>query len=123
MSFEVASGKSPPNLSPLNLSPPQPTSLFITPSHLLDTFIKDFLEPNEKFLKQIKKDVNTICEFLKNNCFKDSSTKVLKAVKVSTGQLLGAREARVRAGRISPSLSTLGRIHCQRHGSEEWIGC
>ncbi|XP_050015051.1 2'-5'-oligoadenylate synthase 2-like isoform X2 [Alexandromys fortis] len=58
-----------------------PTSLFITPSHLLDTFIKDFLQPNEKFLKQIRKAVNIICEFLKNNCFKDSSTKVLKAVK------------------------------------------
>ncbi|XP_026634194.1 2'-5'-oligoadenylate synthase 2 [Microtus ochrogaster] len=76
VSFGVASGKSPPNLSP-----PQPTSLFITPSHLLDTFIKDFLQPNEKFLEQIKKAVNIVCEFLKNNCFKDSSTKVLKAIK------------------------------------------
>ncbi|KAK7795212.1 hypothetical protein U0070_003353 [Myodes glareolus] len=76
VSFGVASGQSPPNLSP-----PQPTSLFITPSHLLDTFIKDFLQPNEKFLEQIRKAVNIICEFLKNNCFKDSSTKVLKPVK------------------------------------------
>ncbi|XP_057620733.1 2'-5'-oligoadenylate synthase 2-like [Chionomys nivalis] len=59
----------------------QPTSLFVTPSHLLDTFIKDLLQPNEKFLEQIRKAVNIICEFLKNNCFKDSSTKVLKAVK------------------------------------------
>ncbi|CAO2629448.1 2'-5'-oligoadenylate synthase 2, partial [Lemmus lemmus] len=58
-----------------------PTSLFITPSHLLDTFIKDFLQPNEKFLEQIRKAVHIICEFLKNNCFKDSSTKVLKPVK------------------------------------------
>ncbi|XP_038201226.1 2'-5'-oligoadenylate synthase 2 [Arvicola amphibius] len=58
-----------------------PTSLFITPSHLLDKFIIDFLQPNEKFLEQIRKAVNIICEFLKENCFKDSSTKVLKAVK------------------------------------------
>ncbi|CAO2629259.1 2'-5'-oligoadenylate synthase 3 [Lemmus lemmus] len=58
-----------------------PTSLFITPSHLLDTFIKDFLQPNEKFLEQIRKAVHIICEFLKNNCFKDSSTKVQKTVK------------------------------------------
>nr|XP_048278264.1 2'-5'-oligoadenylate synthase 2 isoform X2 [Myodes glareolus] len=58
-----------------------PTSLFITPSHLLDKFIKDFLQPNEKFLDNIGKAVYIICEFLKNNCFKDSSTKVQKVVK------------------------------------------
>lgn len=82
VSFGVASGQSPPNFSP-----PQPTSLFITPSHLLDTFIIDFLQSNKKFLKQIRKAVNIICEFLKNNCFKDSSTKVQKVVKVSAGLL------------------------------------
>ncbi|XP_021087982.1 2'-5'-oligoadenylate synthase 2 isoform X2 [Mesocricetus auratus] len=58
-----------------------PTPLFITPSHLLDTFIKDFLQPNETFLKQIKKAVDIICAFLKENCFRHSSTKVLKSVK------------------------------------------
>ncbi|XP_036028111.1 2'-5'-oligoadenylate synthase 2 [Onychomys torridus] len=58
-----------------------PTSLFITPSHLLDTFIKDFLQPNKDFLEQIKGAVDIICKFLKENCFQDQSTKVQKTVK------------------------------------------
>ncbi|XP_027269934.1 2'-5'-oligoadenylate synthase 2 isoform X3 [Cricetulus griseus] len=58
-----------------------PTPLFITPSHLLDTFIEDFLQPDETFLNQIKKAVDIICTFLKENCFRHSSTKVLKTVK------------------------------------------
>ncbi|KAL1768859.1 hypothetical protein HispidOSU_028751A [Sigmodon hispidus] len=58
-----------------------PTSLFITPSHLLNSFIKDFLQPNKKFLEQIQKAVHIICEFLKEKCFQNSSTKVQKVVK------------------------------------------
>ncbi|XP_052611187.1 2'-5'-oligoadenylate synthase 3 isoform X2 [Peromyscus californicus insignis] len=58
-----------------------PTSLFITPSHLLNKFIEDFLQPSEKFLKQIKEAVHIICKFLKEDCFQDQSTKVLKTVK------------------------------------------
>ncbi|KAL6035452.1 hypothetical protein STEG23_005654, partial [Scotinomys teguina] len=58
-----------------------PTSLFITPSHLLNKFIQDFLQPNEKFLEQIRRAVHIICEFLKAQCFQHSNTKVLKPVK------------------------------------------
>uniref|UniRef100_A0A8C8W7I7 2'-5' oligoadenylate synthase n=1 Tax=Peromyscus maniculatus bairdii TaxID=230844 RepID=A0A8C8W7I7_PERMB len=58
-----------------------PTSLFITPSHLLNKFIEHFLQPDKDFLDQIKRAVHTICKFLKENCFQDQSTKVLKTVK------------------------------------------
>ncbi|XP_037054560.1 2'-5'-oligoadenylate synthase 2 isoform X2 [Peromyscus leucopus] len=58
-----------------------PTSLFITPSHLLNKFIKYFLQPDKDFLDQIKRAVDTICKFLKENCFQGQSTKVLKTVK------------------------------------------
>lgn len=64
---------------------PQPTSLQETPGHRLDKFIKDFLQPSEDFLSRIQKAVDIICRFLKENCFRHSTTKVQKAVKVSTG--------------------------------------
>lgn len=68
--------------------PPQPVPFFNTPSHLLDKFIDDFLQPNKAFLDHIKKAVDMICSFLKNNCFRYSDTKVLKTIKVSTGPSL-----------------------------------
>ncbi|XP_052024854.1 2'-5'-oligoadenylate synthase 2 isoform X3 [Apodemus sylvaticus] len=58
-----------------------PRPLFVTPTHLLDKFIQDFLQPNKVFLEQIKRAVDIICSFLKENCFRNSDTKVLKAVK------------------------------------------
>ncbi|XP_057600817.1 2'-5'-oligoadenylate synthase 2-like isoform X2 [Hippopotamus amphibius kiboko] len=58
-----------------------PTSLYVTPSHLLDKFIKDFLQPDKTFLDQIKKAVDIICKFLKENCFRHSTTKIQKIVK------------------------------------------
>lgn len=58
-----------------------PVPLFITPSHLLNKFIQDFLQPNMVFLKQISRAVDTICSFLKENCFRNSDVKVLKIVK------------------------------------------
>ncbi|XP_051017547.1 2'-5'-oligoadenylate synthase 2 [Acomys russatus] len=59
-----------------------PVSLFVTPSHFLDKFIKEFLQPNKDFLDQIKGAVDVICSFLKENCFRHLNTiKVLKAVK------------------------------------------
>uniref|UniRef100_A0A250XYX6 2'-5' oligoadenylate synthase n=1 Tax=Castor canadensis TaxID=51338 RepID=A0A250XYX6_CASCN len=53
----------------------------MTPSHLLDKFIKDFLQPNKDFLGQVRSAVNIICDFLKENCFRYSPTKVQKVVK------------------------------------------
>ena len=64
---------------------PQPAPLYVTPGHLLDKFIKDCLQPNRTFLDQIKKAVDVICKFLKENCFRHSTTKCQKIVKVSNG--------------------------------------
>ncbi|XP_035979596.2 LOW QUALITY PROTEIN: 2'-5'-oligoadenylate synthase 2 [Halichoerus grypus] len=64
-----------------------PAPLFTTPGHLLDKFIKDFLQPNKHFLDQIAVAVDIICKFLQKNCFRHSATKVQKTVKGgSTGK-------------------------------------
>ncbi|XP_040842893.1 2'-5'-oligoadenylate synthase 2 [Ochotona curzoniae] len=56
-------------------------SLFVTPSHLLDEFIKDFLQPNQRFLDQVEQAIELICKFLQENCFCSSSTKIQKIIK------------------------------------------
>ncbi|PNI64547.1 OAS2 isoform 1 [Pan troglodytes] len=53
-----------------------PAPLFTTPGHLLDKFIKEFLQPNKCFLEQIDSAVNIICTFLKENCFRQSTAKI-----------------------------------------------
>ncbi|GAB1290108.1 2'-5'-oligoadenylate synthase 3 [Apodemus speciosus] len=58
-----------------------PALLHQTPAEDLDKFITEFLQPNRHFLTQVKKAVDTICSFLKENCFRDSPIKVLKVVK------------------------------------------
>ncbi|KAM4827346.1 2'-5'-oligoadenylate synthase 2-like [Thomomys bottae] len=58
-----------------------PAPLFVTPGHLLDKFIKDFLQPNQQFLEQLGRAVDAICTFLRENCFQHSATKVQKVVK------------------------------------------
>ncbi|XP_052024851.1 2'-5'-oligoadenylate synthase 3 [Apodemus sylvaticus] len=58
-----------------------PALLHQTPAEDLDKFISEFLQPNRHFLSQVKKAVDTICSFLKENCFRDSPIKVLKVVK------------------------------------------
>ena len=74
------------SMQELSVRPPsQPAPLFTTPGHLLDKFIKDFLQPNKQFLDQIAVAVDFICKFLQKNCFRRSATKVQKIVKVSTG--------------------------------------
>lgn len=67
------------------LPPSQPAPLYATPGHLLDKFIKDFLQPDRNFLGQIATAVDIICRFLQKNCFPHSATRVQKTVKVSTG--------------------------------------
>lgn len=62
---------------------PQPAPLFMTPGHLLDKFIKEFLQPNKFFLEQIDSAVDIICTFLKENCFRQSTAKI-QIVQVST---------------------------------------
>ncbi|XP_029778551.1 2'-5'-oligoadenylate synthase 3 isoform X2 [Suricata suricatta] len=58
-----------------------PALLHQTPAGDLDKFISEFLQPSRHFLAQVNQAVNTICSFLKENCFRNSSTKVLKVVK------------------------------------------
>uniref|UniRef100_A0A5F8GDQ1 2'-5' oligoadenylate synthase n=1 Tax=Monodelphis domestica TaxID=13616 RepID=A0A5F8GDQ1_MONDO len=58
-----------------------PALLQQTPSWDLDHFISKFLQPNREFLGQVNRAVDIICSFLKENCFRNSSTKVLKVVK------------------------------------------
>ncbi|XP_030075680.1 2'-5'-oligoadenylate synthase 1 [Microcaecilia unicolor] len=58
----------------------------------LDIFISEKLQPNERFLSQMATAVDSVCTFLKENCFKEvqvkgSKVKVLKVVKGgSTGK-------------------------------------
>ncbi|XP_070242165.1 2'-5'-oligoadenylate synthase 2 isoform X2 [Bos mutus] len=54
----------------------KPAPLYITPGHLLDKFVKDFLQPNQTFQDQIKKALKIICSFLEENCFRHSTTKI-----------------------------------------------
>ncbi|XP_045018999.1 2'-5'-oligoadenylate synthase 2 isoform X4 [Bubalus bubalis] len=54
----------------------KPAPLYITPGHLLDKFVKDFLQPNQTFQDQIKKALKIICSFLEKNCFRHSTTKI-----------------------------------------------
>ncbi|XP_036295349.1 2'-5'-oligoadenylate synthase 3 [Pipistrellus kuhlii] len=58
-----------------------PALLCQTPARDLDKFIADLLQPNRQFLDQVNKAVDTICSFLRENCFRDSPIKVLKVVK------------------------------------------
>ncbi|XP_016058578.1 PREDICTED: 2'-5'-oligoadenylate synthase 3-like [Miniopterus natalensis] len=58
-----------------------PTLLYQTPARDLDKFICEFLQPNRQFLAQVNKAVDTICSFLRENCFQNSPIKVLKVVK------------------------------------------
>nr|XP_053784498.1 2'-5'-oligoadenylate synthase 3 isoform X2 [Desmodus rotundus] len=58
-----------------------PTLLHQTPARDLDKFISEFLQPNHQFLNQVHKAVDTICSFLRENCFQNSSIKVLRVVK------------------------------------------
>ncbi|KAF0872084.1 OAS3 synthase, partial [Crocuta crocuta] len=58
-----------------------PALLHQTPAGDLDKFISEFLQPSRHFLAQVNKAVNTICSFLKENCFRNSPIKVLKVVK------------------------------------------
>lgn len=55
----------------------------MTPGHLLDKFIQDFLQPNKDFLEQVRKAVDIICSFLRENCFLNSASKVQSTIKVS----------------------------------------
>ncbi|KAM5199732.1 2'-5'-oligoadenylate synthase 3 isoform 2-T2 [Hipposideros larvatus] len=71
-----------------------PALLYQTPAVDLDKFICDFLQPDRQFLAQVNKAVDTICSFLRENCFRNSSTKVLKVVKGGSsakGTALGGR--------------------------------
>ncbi|XP_072462602.1 2'-5'-oligoadenylate synthase 3 [Notamacropus eugenii] len=67
--------------SPVQRWDVMPALLQQTPSWDLDNFISKFLQPNGEFLGQVRRAVDIICSFLKENCFRNSSIKVLKVVK------------------------------------------
>ncbi|XP_012611793.3 2'-5'-oligoadenylate synthase 3 [Microcebus murinus] len=58
-----------------------PALLYQTPAGDLDKFISEFLQPNRQFLAQVNKAIDTICSFLRENCFRKSPIKVIKVVK------------------------------------------
>uniref|UniRef100_A0A8D2D3K3 2'-5' oligoadenylate synthase n=1 Tax=Sciurus vulgaris TaxID=55149 RepID=A0A8D2D3K3_SCIVU len=58
-----------------------PAPLFMTPGHLLDKFIKDFLQPSKGFQDQLGSAVDDICTFLKNDCFQHTATQVQRVVQ------------------------------------------
>ncbi|XP_055002595.1 2'-5'-oligoadenylate synthase 3 [Sorex araneus] len=72
----MSSGETP--VSPWDV---MPALLSQTPAGALDKFISDFLQPDRQFLAQVNKAVDIICTFLRDNCFRGSTTKVLKVVK------------------------------------------
>ncbi|XP_015284841.1 PREDICTED: 2'-5'-oligoadenylate synthase 1-like [Gekko japonicus] len=58
--------------------------LYATETRELDKFISGNLQPNEDFLGQVRRAINIICEFLRENCFKDAAPprpRVLKVIK------------------------------------------
>ncbi|XP_012518886.1 PREDICTED: 2'-5'-oligoadenylate synthase 2 [Propithecus coquereli] len=53
-----------------------PAPLFATPGHLLDKFIRDFLQPDQCFLDQIETALDIICKFLTERCFQRTPAKI-----------------------------------------------
>ncbi|XP_067406048.1 2'-5'-oligoadenylate synthase 3-like [Emydura macquarii macquarii] len=63
--------------------------LYQTPARKLDKFIFDTLQPDGTFLRQAGQAIDTICEFLKRNCFVDCPPPRIKVLKVVKGGSLG----------------------------------
>ncbi|XP_039361376.1 2'-5'-oligoadenylate synthase 3-like [Mauremys reevesii] len=63
--------------------------LYQTPAGKLDKFIFDALQPDSTFLRQAGQAIDTICEFLKTNCFADRPPPRIKVLKVVKGGSLG----------------------------------
>ncbi|KAL8180567.1 UNVERIFIED_CONTAM: hypothetical protein K2H54_027931 [Gekko kuhli] len=58
-------------------------ALYKTDARRLDKFIFDHLQPDQAFLSRVSDAIRIICEFLRENCFRDASPRprVLKVVK------------------------------------------
>ncbi|XP_074829167.1 2'-5'-oligoadenylate synthase 2-like [Natator depressus] len=63
--------------------------LYQVPARKLDKFIFDTLQPDHTFLRQARQAIDTICEFLKTNCFTDCPRPCIKVLKVVKGGSLG----------------------------------
>uniref|UniRef100_A0A8D0GK07 2'-5' oligoadenylate synthase n=1 Tax=Sphenodon punctatus TaxID=8508 RepID=A0A8D0GK07_SPHPU len=59
------------------------------PAPILDKFIMDNLQPDENFLKQARRAIDTIGDFLRHNCFRDSTPPPPRVLKVVKGGSLG----------------------------------
>ncbi|XP_023576320.1 2'-5'-oligoadenylate synthase 3 [Octodon degus] len=91
-----------------------PALLHQTPARDLDRFISDILQPNRQFLVQVNKAVDTICSFLRENCFRDSPIRVLKVVK-------GGSSAKGTALRGRSDADIVVFLSCFRHFTEQGI--
>uniref|UniRef100_A0A8D0GSJ9 2'-5' oligoadenylate synthase n=1 Tax=Sphenodon punctatus TaxID=8508 RepID=A0A8D0GSJ9_SPHPU len=67
----------------------QGLDLYQTPIKKLDKFIMDNLQPDENFLKQARRAIDTIGDFLRHNCFRDSTPPPPRVLKVVKGGSLG----------------------------------
>ncbi|XP_036352353.2 2'-5'-oligoadenylate synthase 3 isoform X1 [Ochotona princeps] len=91
-----------------------PAQLYQTPARDLDRFISDFLQPDRQFLAQVNKAVDVICSFLRENCFQNSPTKVLKVVK-------GGSSAKGTALRGRSDADLVVFLSCFSHFAEQGI--
>ncbi|XP_074061895.1 2'-5'-oligoadenylate synthase 2-like isoform X2 [Macrotis lagotis] len=76
------------NFDPVKPWPVLPVLLQQTPSWDLDNFIRKILQSNKEFQDEVSRAVNIICSFLKENCFWNSSIKILRIVQVNVIHLL-----------------------------------
>ncbi|XP_015280623.1 PREDICTED: 2'-5'-oligoadenylate synthase 1-like [Gekko japonicus] len=61
---------------------PAMEALYETDARRLDKFIFDHLQPDQEFLNRVSDAIRIICEFLRENCFRDApQSRVLKVVK------------------------------------------
>ncbi|XP_061458538.1 2'-5'-oligoadenylate synthase 1-like [Rhineura floridana] len=60
-------------------------ALYETEGRRLDKFIFDTLQPSEAFLGQVRSAIRVICEFLRENCFKDAPPPQIQVLKVIKG--------------------------------------
>uniref|UniRef100_A0A8C8VFD1 2'-5' oligoadenylate synthase n=1 Tax=Pelusios castaneus TaxID=367368 RepID=A0A8C8VFD1_9SAUR len=63
--------------------------LYQTPARKLDKFVFDVLQPDSTFLRQAGQAIDTICEFLKTNCFADRPPPRIKVDRIVKGGSLG----------------------------------
>ncbi|KAL8180566.1 UNVERIFIED_CONTAM: hypothetical protein K2H54_027910, partial [Gekko kuhli] len=67
--------------------------LYATEARKLDIFVSENLQPNEAFLVQVRQAINIICEFLREDCFRDAAPPKPRVLKVTKGGSFGKSTA------------------------------